>query len=169
MTRTHGARGAGLAQPPAPRANPSFGIDPDLRLPGTPGSSLGPGRMGQGHGRVRRSSGGFPRSLRLRPRGLAGPGPRQLWCWPGRRDSRPGASSFASAAARGRRAPAVPGPSGLGGAGGWRDSPSLGWTAAAAAMPGTGSRVVARSLQCHAPHTDPVFSSLILLLNSRSL
>lgn len=103
LTRTHGAGGIGLAQPPAPRAN-QLRNRSDPELPGTPRERPRPGSSGPGPWGECGVLGWISRSLKLRPRGLAGPATRQLWCGPGRRDPRPGAPPAASAAARWRRA-----------------------------------------------------------------
>ncbi|XP_049552236.1 T-cell leukemia homeobox protein 2 [Orcinus orca] len=129
----------------------SFGIDQILSCPEPPGSGLGPGRAGQGHGESVAFSGGFHGATSYGPAGSLAPLPGSSGVGPGGVIRVPAHRPLPVQPPAGG-APAVPGPSGLGGAGGlagltfpWMDS---GRRYAKDRLTGE----VARSLQRHAPH-----------------
>ncbi|XP_064429644.1 T-cell leukemia homeobox protein 2 [Mirounga angustirostris] len=140
----------------------SFGIDQILSCPEPPGSGLGPGRSGQGHGESAAFSGGFHGTSSYGPAGSLAPLPGSSGMGPGGVIRVPAHRPMPVPPPAGG-APAVPGPSGLGGAGGlagltfpWMDS---GRRFAKDRL--TGEIVRPSSVQ---PHIDPFSSSLILLL-----
>ncbi|KAM8931563.1 T-cell leukemia homeobox protein 2 isoform 1-T1 [Lycaon pictus] len=106
----------------------SFGIDQILSCPEPPGSGLGPGRAGQGHGESAAFSGGFHGTSSYGPAGSLAPLPGSSGMGPGGVIRVPAHRPMPVPPPAGG-APAVPGPSGLGGAGGlagltfpWMDS-----------------------------------------------
>eukprot|EP00069_Balaena_mysticetus_P019651 bmy_12430T0 len=106
----------------------SFGIDQILSCPEPPGSGLGPGRAGQGHGESAAFSGGFHGASSYGPAGSLAPLPGSSGVGPGGVIRVPAHRPLPVQPPAGG-APAVPGPSGLGGAGGlagltfpWMDS-----------------------------------------------
>lgn len=106
----------------------SFGIDQILSCPEPPGNGLGPGHAGQGHGESAAFSGGFHGASSYGPAGSLGPLPGSSGMGPGGVIRVP-AHRPLPVPPPGGGAPAVPGPSGLGGAGGlagltfpWMDS-----------------------------------------------
>lgn len=140
----------------------SFGIDQILSCPEPPGNGLGPGHAGQGHGESAAFSGGFHGASSYGPAGSLGPLPGSSGVGPGGVIRVPAHRPLPVPPPAGG-ATAVPGPSGLGGAGGlagltfpWMDS---GRRFAKDRLTGE----VAQPLQRYA-HTDPVFSSLNLLI-----
>lgn len=139
----------------------SFGIDQILSCPEPPGN-LGPGHAGQGHGESAAFSGGFHGASSYGPTGSLGPLPGSSGVGPGGVIRVP-AHRPLPVPPPGGGAPAVPGPSGLGGAGGlagltfpWMDS---GRRFAKDRL--TGEVAQPSSVM---PRTGPVFSSLILLI-----
>ncbi|KAB1267004.1 T-cell leukemia homeobox protein 2 [Camelus dromedarius] len=106
----------------------SFGIDQILSCPEPPGSGLGLGRAGQGHGESAAFSGGFHGASSYGPAGSLAPLPGSSGVGPGGVIRVPAHRPLPVQPPAGG-APAVPGPSGLGGAGGlagltfpWMDS-----------------------------------------------
>ncbi|KAK2494277.1 hypothetical protein MC885_002434 [Smutsia gigantea] len=106
----------------------SFGIDQILSCPEPPGSGLGPGRAGQGHGESAAFSGGFHGATSYGPAGSLAPLPGSSGVGPGGVIRVPAHRPLPVPPPTGG-APAVPGPSGLSGAGGlagltfpWMDS-----------------------------------------------
>lgn len=120
---------AALAPHHLPHHEPiSFGIDQILSCPEPPGSGLGPGRTGQGHGESSAFPGAFHGTPGYGPAGSLAPLPGSSGVGPGGVIRVPAHRPLPVPPPAGG-APAVPGPSGLGGTGGfagltfpWMDS-----------------------------------------------
>lgn len=133
-----------------------FGIDQILSCPEPPEQPR-PGSHGPGPWRSAAFSGGFHGASKPRPAASLAPVPSGSGVGPGGVIRVPAHRRCRMQPPAGE-APAVPGPSGLGGAGGLAGLTFPWWTAAA--MPGTGSRVRLPDPSGVMPHTDPVFSHL---------